>query len=104
HDLLARLVRLGAAEGPEHRVREGRGVAEGVAERLAVGLALLLEGREDLGRRFPRLWVLARAGLLQPRLPVRDGIAHDRVRRGQPLAVDFAGGGKDLVEAAFGLA
>jgi hypothetical protein len=45
---LAGLVGLGPAEVPQQRVGEGRRVAEGVAERLAVRVALLLERRRTL--------------------------------------------------------
>src|SRR2546428_2491097 len=69
-DLLARLVGLGPAERPEHRVREGRSVAEGMAERLAIRLALLLERGEDLARLVPRLRELAGARPLRPRTGV----------------------------------
>src|SRR5262249_32882282 len=55
HDLLARLVGLGGAVGPGHRIGERRRIAERVAERLAVRLALLLETGEELARLVPRL-------------------------------------------------
>src|SRR5437016_1838936 len=103
HDLLARLVGLGGAEGPGHRVGEGRGIAEGVAERLAVRLALLLEPGEQLARLVPRLRVVAGACFFEPRLAVGDGVADDRVRHREPLAVDLAGGRPHLVEAALRL-
>src|SRR2546426_3264845 len=61
---LAGLVGLGAAEAPQHRIAEGRGVAERVAEGLAVRLALLLELGEQLPRLVPGLRVL-----VGPRLP-----------------------------------
>ena len=102
-DLLAGLVGLGAAEGPEHRVGEGRRVAEGVAEGLPVGLALLLEDGEDLAGLVPGLGIAAGAGLLEPRLPIGDRVADDRVRHREPLAVDLAGGRPHVVEATFGL-
>src|SRR2546427_574858 len=103
-DLLAGLVGLGPAERPEHRVREGRSVAEGVAQRLAVRLALLLEGSEDLARLVPRLRELAGAGLLEPRPAIGNGVADDRVRHRQPLAVDLARRRPDAVEAPSALA
>src|SRR5262249_47306358 len=74
-DLLAGLVGLGPAERPQHRVREGRSVAEGVAERLAIGLALLLEGSEDLARLVPRLRILVDSDFFEPRAAIGDGIA-----------------------------
>src|SRR5207244_9778913 len=103
HDLLVRLVGLGGAEGPGHRVGEGRGIAEGVAERLAVRLALLPEPGEQLARLVPRLRVVAGARFFEPRLAVGDGVADDRVRHREPLAVDLAGGRPHLVEAALRL-
>src|SRR2546422_3404561 len=48
--LFRSLVGLGAAEAPQHRIAEGRGVAERVAEGLAVRLALLLELGEQQKR------------------------------------------------------
>src|SRR3989442_231886 len=66
HDLLAALVGLGAAVRPQHRVGEGRRVAEGVAERLTVRLALLLHHREELAGVLPGLGVLVGARFLEP--------------------------------------
>src|SRR6266705_6646964 len=45
---LALAVALGGAEVPEHRIAPGRRVAEGVTERLADRVALLLESRPEL--------------------------------------------------------
>src|SRR6266404_4922265 len=103
HDLLGRLVGLGGAEGPRYWVREGRRVAEGVTERLTVGMALLLQRGEDLARLVPGLGIGAGPDFLQPRLPVGDGVADDRVRHREPLAVDLAGRRPYLVEAALRL-
>src|SRR5207302_4046340 len=104
HDLLAGLVRLGAPEGPEHRVREGGRVTEGVAESLAIRLALLLEDGEELSGIVPRLREFARSGVLQPRLAIGDGVAHDGVRDAEPLAVDVARGREHVIEPSLGLA
>src|SRR6266850_4182007 len=78
HDFLAALVRLGPAVRPQHRIGEDGRVAEGVAQCLAVRLALLLHPREELAGLVPRLRVLAGAGLLQPRAAIGDRVAHDR--------------------------
>src|SRR5574341_1585796 len=66
HDLLAGGVSLRAAERPEQGVRPGRRVAEGVAERLAVGLALLLERGGRLAQLVPRPGEPVEADLLEP--------------------------------------
>src|SRR5262249_59878942 len=97
------LAGLGPAERPQHRVRDRGRAAKGGAEGLAVGLALLLERREPLAGLVPGLRVVAGAGLLEPRAPIRDGIADDRVRRRQPLAIDLTRRRPHVVEAALGL-
>src|SRR5437870_3580058 len=101
-DFRAARIGLGAAEAPEHRIREGRGVAEGVAEGLAVRLALLLELGEDPPRLVPGLRVPVGAHLPEPRPPVGDGIADDRVWQGEPLAADVGGRRPDVIEPALG--
>src|SRR6266446_10367315 len=101
-DFRAARIGLGAAEAPQHRIAEGRGVAEGVAEGLAVRLALLLELGEDPPRLVPGLRVLVGAHLPEPRPPVGDGIADDRVWQGEPLAADVGRRRPDVVEPALG--
>jgi len=87
---------------PQHRIAEGRGVAERVAEGLTVRLTLRLELGEELPRLVPGLRVLVGARLLEPRPPVGDGVPDDRMRHGEPAAADVGRRRPDVVEAALG--
>src|SRR6185295_6963340 len=77
--LLAALIDLGAAEIPEDGIGERRRVPEGMAERLADRLAFGLELLADLAVLVPRLRELLGTDLVEPRAPVGDGVADDRV-------------------------
>src|SRR6266542_2079045 len=70
-DLLAGPVHFSAAEAPRERVGPRRCIAEGVAKRLANGMALLLELHADLAELVEGLGPRGLAHLVEPRLPVR---------------------------------
>jgi hypothetical protein len=75
-------------------------VAEGLADGLALGLELLA----DLAVLLPGLRELLGADLVEPRAPVGDGVADDRVGHREPLAADPRRRLEHLIEAALGLA
>ena len=79
---LAVLVGLHAAEVPEKRIGPGRRIAEGVAQRLAVGVALPLELRGHLAQLLVGLGKRRGADLGEPRLPIRDEPGNDAVGQG----------------------
>src|SRR5712691_11242444 len=72
HHLLARLVGLRATEGPRQRIRPAGRVVDGVTERLAEGLALLLEGGAELSVLVQGPGRGARSRLGKPGLAVVD--------------------------------
>src|SRR5207249_7439115 len=103
-DLLAARVHLGAAEVPEERIGEGRRITEAVAERLPDRLALGLELLTDLAIILPGLRELLYADLVEPRPPVRDRVADDRVGHCEPAVGDPRAGFEYLIVAALRLA
>src|SRR6266850_2743785 len=86
---LAAAIGLRPAEVPHERVGPGRCVAEGVAKRLAVGMALFLERAGDLAQLVVRLGERLDADLVEPRLPVGDQARHDAVGQRHEAAVDL---------------
>src|SRR5439155_3897661 len=79
-DLLARTVRLGAAERPEERIAPPGAVAQRAAEALADGTAGLLQRRADLPIILELRRGLGHAHFGEPRLPVGDEAGQDPVR------------------------
>src|SRR5262249_51708762 len=85
--LLAAGVDLGSPEVPQERIDERRRIPEVGARRWADRLPLGLELFAAAAFLAPRLGNLFRTDLVNPRPPVRDRVADDGVRHGQPLAV-----------------